>query len=838
MKTKWKMANRLDKMNCYRKLLLCGWVPVLIGAMGLAGCQKAGGDAVEGPASPAVLARVTVTNPSATERGDEPVFVDLASLGLAPGDKLSSLGFFSDGAPVPHQFVDVDGDGASDRVLLLPDLAPAASLAIVMERRQAPEPKPSASKRTHAEISVKAGGAWHGSKYVGGVFQSVNSITVPDQYTDHSEYIRYEGPGIESDLVGYRVYLDWRNGFDIFAKQQYGLQLARIGVDGYSSYHELADWGMDVLKVGSAVGVGGFGYWDGQQVLRLSDVQDWTASIIEDGDLYSAFAIDYSGWKVAGRILDVRANLSMTAGSRSVRVDLQTSEPLKNIPVGIVRHEGTELLVGDLDVTGAAWSYMASLGPQSLDGRRLAMYVLFKKRDLASLTEDAHNYVALLEPQGKGLSYYFGALWEGEPGADLEKSAVEAMLRQQVARLTYQPRLRIDNAMTDAARAQLGGTAGGLAWSERLAASEITRHGNELAHGQFDSMRGRTANWEYTTGLLTQAIYQAGKANGNAAQTDWAKGIIDSYVTADGQLRTYDQGQYNIDSINSGRMLLRLYRDTGAAKYRKAAEHLREQLHQHPRLDAGAFWHKQKYPYQLWLDGVYMGMPFLAEYSVLFEEGASLDEVVQEFRVVREHLRDSKTGLYYHAWDEKKQQAWADPGTGLSHHFWGRGVGWLAMAVVDTLEFIPEQRPDLRAELTAMARVLADALLSVQRSDGTWDQILDQPGKPGNYPESSASAMFTYLLAKGVRDGVLPANYGPAAERAYRALVDNFIRVDADGSVHITQACEVGGLGFGRDGSYDYYMSEPIVDNDPKALGPMIMLGALFDDQWSAREQD
>lgn len=773
-----------------------------------------------------VLAQLSVTNPSRFDRTDQIIEIDNSMLGLNHSADLTKLAFFQGDQSLPQQFVDTDKDGTKDRALLLLNLPKTASLDIELRNSTDTFVK-SDAKRTHAEVSVKSGGHWDGKHYEGGVFQSVNSITVPDQYTDHSEFIRYEGPGIESDLIAYRIYLDWRNGFDIFAKQKYGLHLAEVGLDGYDSYHELADWGMDVLKVGSSVGVGGFGYWDGKQIHRVSDVKDWTATVLEDGPLFSSFEIDYQGWKIDDKQLDVNARFSMTAGSRLANVELTTSEPMQEIATGIVKHPNTEVLRGNLDITGEAWSYIASLGTQSLDGRRLAMFMFFKKDSVVEQTEDEYNYVVLMRPEGHKLSYYFGALWEGEPGANLDREAVVDMLEKQAEELTLAPRIQVRNSSSEAAKKSIGGTSGALQWAERVTQSEIDRHGNELAAGNFDSMRGRESNWEYTTGLLTQAVYKLGATTGNKSFTDWASGIIDSYVTEAGELLTYKKSDFNIDSINSGKMLLQRYRDTREEKYRLAADKLREQLKEHPRLDAGAFWHKARYPFQLWLDGIYMGMPFLAEYSVLFEKGHALDEVVNEFRVARDKLRDPDSGLYFHAIDEKKQQVWADPETGRSKYFWGRGMGWLAMALVDTLDFIPPERADIRSELSDMTRELADALLKYQSEDGVWFQIVDRPDAAGNYKESSASAMFTYMLVKGVTDGVLPDSYRAAAMKSYDGLINNFILVDANNSVHITQACQVAGLGLGRDGSYAYYMSEPVINDDPKVLGPFILLGPL-----------
>jgi len=302
--------------------------------------------------------------------------------------------------------------------------------------------------------------------------------------------------------------------------------------------------------------------------------------------------------------------------------------------------------------------------------------------------------------------------------------------------------------------------------------------------------------------------------------------VIDSFITSDGDIRTYKLSNHNIDSLNTGNMLLREYQRNPKPEYKKALDLLRKQLAEHPRTSEGAFWHKQIYPHQLWLDGVYMGMPFLANYSKTFEQGHAFDEVVKEFTISRDKLRDPNTGLYYHAWDEAREQNWANKDTGLASQFWGRGLGWLAMALVDVLDIIPEDQTELRQPLLDMATELAEALVKVQDADtGTWYQILDKPKAPGNYLESSASGMFTYFFAKGVNNGYLDARYKATAIKAYEGLVNEFILVHPDNSVSLVSTCQVAGLGFGRDGSYEYYMSEPVFRNDAKANGPFIMAG-------------
>ncbi len=775
-------------------------------------------------AGPAVqLASVEVRNPSEFARADQWIELPFSSLGIAdgyPGAK--NLVVEDRGKSLPVQLLDMNRDGAADLLLTVLDLEAAAAVTLAVTEDAAKAGQQSFTRRTQAELSHKRGGRWEGRKYIGGEWTGVNELTPPPQHTDHSEFIRYEGPGIESDRVGYRVYLDERNGFDIFGKRVAEPVLHKVGLDGFASYHEPADWGMDILKVGPSLGIGGYGYWREGKVERVSDVEGWTASVRQNGALQSQLGIHYKQWQVAGKKIDLDSSLTMRAGQELVHVRLKSSEPLDNIAAGLVRHEGTQVLTGEMEVTGDAYTYLATWGPQSLDGGNLGMAVLFQRRDLRALDADEFNHVAVLEPRGDVLEYFFLAAWDGAENGIDSAEAFKSYLEQKVEMLTIEPRVSVRSGFAQQQKRFPVSGEEALRWARQLADSEIARHGAQLAWGGWDELRERPSNWEYSTGLLMQAYDDLGLALGKPQYNALAQQVISSYVAADGSIHSYDMAKYNIDSVNSGKMLLRLYARSGEERYRKAAALLREQLASHPRLDNGAYWHKQRYPYQLWLDGVYMATPFLAEYAVLFEGGASLEDAVTEFTVARDELRDPQTGLYWHAFDEKRQQVWADPQSGRSKYFWARGLGWLAMALVDTLDYIPADHPEQRQVLIDMTRDLADTLLRFRSASGTWYQILDMPDAPGNYRESSASSMFTYMLAKGVNEGILPEQYRAAAVASYEGLLREFVEPHPDGSASLTHNCAVAGLGFGRDGSYHYYMSERLIADDPKGLAPFI----------------
>ncbi len=793
-------------------------LPLAVLVTTLSGCSPEEATVAE---EPQAIASVTLSNPSEFARVDEATMLALDELGVTPGS-VQGLGAHDGDVQVLSELIDADGDGNDDTLLFIADYDAAASRQFrVLPGESA---GPGRDKRTQAEVSVKEGGEWDGKVYKGGEFVNVDEVRQPPQYTDHSEYIRYEGPGIESDRVGYRVYLDWRNGFDVFGKKTDAMVLQDVGLDGYDSYHEPADWGMDILKVGDALGIGGYGYWDGEKVIRVEDTGRRSVQVVENGDLYSSLAIDYPDWKVDDRQTDLRALLSMLAGSRLVRVQLQADPDWPNFAIGLVKHPDAELIEGDLEISGHAWTYVATWGKQALSEDELGLFLLFRKGERMEQTEDEHNFVSVMRPGNGGLDYFFGAAWAQEPGGIASREDFVEYLEQEVERLTMPLRSDLKTEVTQQETSQSIDSGQALQWSVRLAESEISRLGDSLALNGFDVDGRRDAKWSYTTGLIAQAMDDLSQATGDSQFAGWARATLDSYVDEDGVIHTYRPDEFNIDHVNSGKMLLRYLERTGEERYRLAAESIRQQLRDHPRTSEGAFWHKERYPWQLWLDGVYMGMPFLAHHAVLEGDAHGLEEAVAEALITQRRLRDADSGLYYHAWDERAEQVWADPETGLSAYFWSRGMGWYAMALVDLLDFVPADREDLREPLIAIIREFADALLAHQ-VDGVWHQITDQPGATGNYPESSGSSMFVYMLAKGVNMGYLDDTYRDVAAAAYQRLVEEFINVDASGGVSLKNVCKVAGLGYGRDGSYRYYMSEPVVSNDPKGVGPFIMAG-------------
>jgi len=337
--------------------------------------------------------------------------------------------------------------------------------------------------------------------------------------------------------------------------------------------------------------------------------------------------------------------------------------------------------------------------------------------------------------------------------------------------------------------------------------------------------------WEYTQGLVLKAILKTWEIYQEQRFFDYVKEYYDQFVKEDGSIWLYKLSDYNIDRINPGKPLFVLYKETGNEKYKKAIFLLREQMKTHPRTNQGGFWHKKIYPYQMWLDGLYMASPFLAEFAVTFEEPELFDDIANQFIWMENNSRDEKTGLLYHGWDESRQQKWADPETGRSPNFWGRGMGWFAMALVDVLDYFPEDHKK-RQEIIVILQRLASSIAKYQDEEsGVWYQVVDQGAREGNYLESSASSMYVYSLAKAAKKGYIDSKFSKTARRGYEGILENFVEVDSDGLVNIHMACSVAGLGGDpyRDGTYQYYISEPTRSNDPKAVGPFIFASLEFE---------
>lgn len=337
---------------------------------------------------------------------------------------------------------------------------------------------------------------------------------------------------------------------------------------------------------------------------------------------------------------------------------------------------------------------------------------------------------------------------------------------------------------------------------------------------------GKPNKWNYIDGCMITACLSLYQTTGDEKFLTFSRHFLDYFVKSGGVIETYHVDEYNLDNINQGKNLFTLYDLTGKQRYRDAIETIRSQLETHPRTKEGNFWHKKIYPWQVWLDGTYMAQPFYMEYETRFNGMKGCLDSYRQFMNVKKHMRDPVTGLYYHGYDESRQMYWADPETGCSPNFWLRAMGWFLVAMVDVLERMDEQLYYEYRSIMAMLKDAAEAMLKFQDPEtGMFWQVIDKPGVPGNYLEASGTALFAYAMLKGARLGYLPKRFAAYGEKAFYGTCDKYLGVSDDGKLQLSGICLVAGLGGAshRDGSLAYYFSEPVVENDAKGVGPLLL---------------
>ena len=360
---------------------------------------------------------------------------------------------------------------------------------------------------------------------------------------------------------------------------------------------------------------------------------------------------------------------------------------------------------------------------------------------------------------------------------------------------------------------------------DRYVVSLIEQSSPERTAWNVEKLReGKPANWNYIDGCMITALLSMARITGEERYFTFAERFIDSFVQEDGSIRTFKRDAHSLDDINEGRVLFELWEKTGKEKYRKAADFLKESLDAQPRTAEGSFWHKQIYPNQVWLDGVYMAQPFAALYEKYFGSG-DYSDIVRQVETVHARMRDEKTGLYYHGYDAGKTAFWCDPATGLSSSFWLRAIGWFSVALADLAEILPSGKD--RDRVTGIfARLMQDLAPYAAQDTGMYYQVVDQGGREGNYQESSGSSMIAYAMLKGARMGVLDSRFAELGKKTFDGIVDSCLEF-ADGQLCLNNICLVAGLGpennRRRDGTYAYYISEPVVKNDAKGVAPFLL---------------
>ena len=339
--------------------------------------------------------------------------------------------------------------------------------------------------------------------------------------------------------------------------------------------------------------------------------------------------------------------------------------------------------------------------------------------------------------------------------------------------------------------------------------------------------QGKEPAWNYIDGCMMTSLYTIYKLTGNRKYLDFIDNFVNYYVFDDGTIRGYEMSTYNVDNINEGRVLFDLYKETRKPKYKKAINLLYSQLQSQPRTETGNFWHKKIYPNQVWLDGLYMAQVFYTRYETTFNSARNYGDIVKQFRNVWQNMYDQDKKLYYHGWDVSKQAFWADPETGLSKSFWLRSVGWYTVGLVDAISYFDLSRPNLKAELITIFRKTIEGLEQyIDPEKHMFWQVVDQMGREGNYVETSGSAMIAYAMMKGARLGFVDKRFAAVGEKVFNGICREYL-TETDGELNLGGICLMAGLGPEnnpkRDGTYEYYISEPIVENAAKGTGPFVM---------------
>jgi unsaturated rhamnogalacturonyl hydrolase len=360
-------------------------------------------------------------------------------------------------------------------------------------------------------------------------------------------------------------------------------------------------------------------------------------------------------------------------------------------------------------------------------------------------------------------------------------------------------------------------------WSIKMANTILARSDSLIYYVD------RNPKWAYDVAFLGMAIDRLG--NANTRYSEYMENWVNHFVRSDGSVVDYKLTEYNLDRILPGRNIITVYKRNNNPKYKIALDNFIEQLKTHPKTKSGGYWHKKIYPYQMWLDGIYMASTFMAQYAKEFNDPEWFDEACLQAKMIYEKTLDPGSGLLMHAWDESCSQKWCDPVTGKSHYPWSRAMGWYVLAIEDILEYLPEDHPD-RVALISILQKTCDALLKVRDpKTGLWYQVLNNAGREGNYLEGSGSAMYTYAFARGAHKGYLDKRYLSVANSAFDSIIKELITVDEKGKVTMHNIC--GGCGLGgnpyRDGSYEYYVNEKRVDNDTKGVAPFIMAALELD---------
>jgi rhamnogalacturonyl hydrolase YesR len=682
------------------------------------------------------------------------------------------------GKPVVSQSVDTNGDGSVDELIFQSDFA-AREPTKVFLIEASNERLPVAESKVFARYVPERADdfAWENDRIA----------------------FRTYGKALEPTLVS--------SGIDVWTKRTRHLIINKWYKAGEEYYHKDTGEGLDMYSVKLSRGCGGSGIWDGKRLHISRNYQSW--KVIANGPIRAIFELMYNPWDVNGMAVSEVKRITLDAGQNLNQIDSTLTfdgkdQPI-NLALGIARQDGWKGTTDFSKENGwfSRWDVSETNGS-------LGCAVVADPQDIVGLADDELNRLVIVRAQsGKPIRYYTGAGWD-KSGDFANKGAWNKYLdnvakrRQSPLKIAFLSKPPQGNGVVQS-------------WSKKVASSVLTADPNpEKLH---------IPGWRYDTVFLLSSLLALWQRDNDPRYFQYVKDWVNLYVNDDGIIdqRAYHRDDYELDSLLAGRLLMRLYQVGKEEKYKKAAYFLIEQLQQQPRTQERGFWHKKVYAHQMWLDGIYMAGPYSVEFARAFNEPRWFDETAHQMTLIYQHTRDPQTGLLYHGWDESKTQSWANPQTGASPEFWGRAMGWYMMALVDVLDDFPKNRPK-RDELIKILQDLSARLVKYQNPQtGLWYQVIDKGDRPDNWHETSASAMFVYSLAKGVRNGYLGGKYAGIARKAYQGLLDHHMYLDETGRVYFTGTVYVGTLNPKvSTGDYHSYVNTARQVNDLKGVAAFL----------------
>lgn len=611
---------------------------------------------------------------------------------------------------------------------------------------------------------------------------------------------RIYGPALESEMVS--------SGIDVWLKKVRYPVIDKWYAAGEASYHKDSGEGLDLYTVGPSRGCGGSGLWDGRALQVSGNFRSWR--VLARGPVRFSFELTYAPWNVNGRSVSEIKRISLDAGQNFNRIEsLFQAEGTQEVTfgAGIAIHDAWP---GEFS-SNKERGWLSRWETTPADGA-LGCAMVMDPRGLIEFTTVTANHLMLGRANiSEPVCYFTGAGWD-RSGQFTDRGAWETYVDQFSRRL--QTPVHIAFLTSSTAYQQRHGRIDN--WPDVVARSIMRQYPDPADLDVYGT------GWTYTNGFFLDALFQLGRKTGQVEYLNYAKKWVDGLVDSQGRLlpEQYVVDEFKLDDIEAGKLALLLYQHNGDKKYLTLCEQLLDQLKQQPRTTDGGFWHKRIYPWQMWLDGIYMADAFLMSYAAVTDSPEYLDEAFRQIRLISRHTENPATGLYVHGWDEKKNPVWADPVSGASPEVWGRALGWFFMALVDGLENVPAEHPQ-RPALVKQIQDLASRICACQdRRSGLWYQVVNRGEAKDNWHESSCSAMFAYGLAKAADQGVIKKEYRRNAMAAFRGLCDRHVYFDDKGLFHLTGTVKVGTLNFANsNGDYDYYVNTDRRIDDFKGVG-------------------